>query len=313
MDRSPKRWIVIGLLALVILSGVALIWPGQPGGRGGRPGAGNLIAVLSIDGPIAASTGAEGLFETVAGADEIIEQLQTARDDPAIRAVVIRMNTPGGSPAASQEIGEAVRRLREAGKPVVVYIGDVAASGGYWIAATADRIVANPASLTGSIGVIMEITHVEDLYEKLGIEVETIKSGPYKDIGSPTRPLTEEERRLLQEMVNDVYQQFVDVVAQGRRLPRQQVLALADGRVMTGRQAKEAGLVDELGTFEDAVRVAASLARLETYELRDLREPHPLRDFLRLLGGARWPAATLLQDQRDLKLVRWELFRFLPR
>ncbi|HEY8415679.1 MAG TPA: signal peptide peptidase SppA [Thermaerobacter sp.] len=313
MDRSPKRWIVIGLLALVLLSAVALLWPGQPGGRAGRPGAGNLIAVVSIEGPIAGSAGAEGLFGAVAGADEIVEQLKTAREDPTIRAVVIRMNTPGGSAAASQEIGEAVRRVREAGKPVVVSIGDLAASGGYWIAATADRIVANPASLTGSIGVIMEVTHFEDLYEKLGIEVETIKSGPYKDIGSTTRPPTEEERRLLQGLVDDIYQQFVDVVARGRRLPRQQVLALADGRVLTGRQAKEAGLVDELGTFEDAVRVAASLARLEDYHLTDLSEPHPLRDFFRLLGGARWPAAALPQDTWSPTLVRWELFRFLPR
>lgn len=311
MDR--KRWVVIGLLALLLLSLVALLWPGRPAGRAGRPGSGNLIAVVSIEGPIAGSAGAEGLFGAAAGADEIVDQLNTARDDPAVRAVVIRMNTPGGSAAASQEIGEAVRRVREAGKPVVVSIGDLGASGGYWIAATADRIVANPASLTGSIGVIMEVTHFEDLYEKLGIEVETIKSGPYKDIGSSTRPPTAEERRLLQGLVDDIFQQFVDVVARGRRLPRQQVLALADGRVLTGRQAKEAGLVDELGTFEDAVKLAAELARIEDYELRDLSAPDPLRDFFRMLGsaGARYPA--LPAGAWSPSLVRWELYRFLPR
>ncbi|HEY8394480.1 MAG TPA: signal peptide peptidase SppA [Thermaerobacter sp.] len=311
MDR--KRWVVIGLLALVLLSLVALVWPGQPAGRVRRPGAGNLIAVVAIEGPIAGSAGAEGFLGAVAGADQIVEQLNRAREDPAIRAVVIRMNTPGGSAAASQEIGEAVRRVRQAGKPVVVSIGDLGASGGYWIAATADRIVANPASLTGSIGVIMEVTHFEDLYEKLGIEVEAIKSGPYKDIGSTSRPPTEEERRLLQGLVDDIFQQFVDVVAQGRRLSRERVLALADGRVLTGRQAKEAGLVDELGTFEDAVELAAELARIEDYELTNLSEPNPLRDFLRLLGTAGWRAAALPAGTWSPSLVRWELYRFLPR
>ncbi|ADU52414.1 signal peptide peptidase A [Thermaerobacter marianensis DSM 12885] len=311
MRSQRMQWVVVALLGLlVVASVVALLWPGAgtaPGGRGT-----GQIAVVTIDGPIAGGGSAEGLLGAVVGADEVVAQLQKARDDPAVRAVVIRMNTPGGSAAAAQEIGVAVQRLRDAGKPVVASIADLGASGGYWIAAMADRIVANPASLTGSIGVIMEVTHYEDLYQKLGIDVETIKSGPYKDIGSATRPLTEEERRLLQGLVNDIYQQFVDVVARGRKLSRERVLELADGRVFTGRQAKEAGLVDELGTFEDAADLAAELAGLEDYELVDYSSPGSLLDLLRWFGtsgrlGLAQGAGLVPQ------LVRWELFRAVPR
>ena len=307
--QQRKVWVVVGLILLSVASLVAVWWPAGPA----RPGAaGHQIAVVTIDGPIMAGTSVEGMFTAVVGADDVVDQLNQAREDPAVRAVVIRMNTPGGSAAAAQEIGAAVRRLREAGKPVVVSIADLGASGGYWIAATADRIVANPASLTGSIGVIMEVTHYEDLYQKLGIDVETIKSGAYKDIGSATRPPTADEKRILQGLVNDIFAQFVDVVAEGRRLSRQKVLELADGRVFTGRQAKEAGLVDELGTFEDAAELAASLAGLEDYELVEYGPSNPLLDVFRWFGtGAAWrfPAAEVLGPT----LVRWELYRAVPR
>lgn len=313
LSRASQRvqWVVVVLLGLLVAGSVlALLWPGA-GERLGPAGAGQ-IAVVTIDGPIAAGASAEGLLGAVVGADDIVSQLQQAREDPAVAAVVIRMNTPGGSAAAAQEIGVAVQRLRDAGKPVVVSIADLGASGGYWVAAMADRIVANPASLTGSIGVIMEVTHYEDLYEKLGIDVETIKSGPYKDIGSATRPLTAEERRLLQGLVNDIYQQFVDVVAKGRGMSRERVLELADGRVFTGRQAKAAGLVDELGTFDDAADLAAELAGLEDYELIEYGPSSPLLDLLRWFGAS---GRVGLAQGVDLvpELVRWELYRAVPR
>ncbi|GAB6877420.1 signal peptide peptidase SppA [Thermaerobacter litoralis] len=305
------QWVVVALLGLLVVgSVVALFWPAAGGGIG--PGSGGQIAVVTIDGPIAAGPSSQGWLGAVAGADDIVAQLQQAREDPAVAAVVIRMNTPGGSAAAAQEIGDAVQRLRDAGKPVVVSIADLGASGGYWIAAMADRIVANPASLTGSIGVIMEVTHYEDLYEKLGIDVETIKSGPFKDIGSATRPPTDEERRLLQGLVNDIYQQFIDVVAKGRGMSREQVLELADGRVFTGRQAKEAGLVDALGTFEDAADLAAELAGLENYELIEYGPSSPLLDFLRWFGAS--GRVGLAQGTGLVpELVRWELYRAVPR
>ncbi|QBS37065.1 signal peptide peptidase SppA [Thermaerobacter sp. FW80] len=311
MANQRLQWAVVILLALlVVASVVSLLWPAGAPPRGGRSG--GQIAVVAIDGPIAAGNGSSALLGTVVGAEQVTGQLRQAREDPAVRAVVIRMNTPGGSAAAAQEIGEAVQRVRQAGKPVVVSIADLGASGGYWIAATADRIVANPASLTGSIGVIMEVTHYEDLYEKLGIDVETIKSGPYKDIGSPTRPPTDEERRLLQGLVGDIYQQFVDVVAKGRGLSRERVLELADGRIFTGRQAKAAGLVDELGTFEDAVELAAELAGLEHYDLVEFGPRRSLIDLLLRLGGeGRWGLARGVGLVPEL--VRWELYRAVPR
>ncbi|QIA28088.1 signal peptide peptidase SppA [Thermaerobacter sp. PB12/4term] len=305
------QWAFVLVLGLLVAgSVVALLVPGGRDGLGA--GTAGQIAVVTIDGPIAAGASAEGLLGAVVGADDIVSQLQQAREDPAVAAVVIRMNTPGGSAAAAQEIGVAVQRLRDAGKPVVVSIGDLGASGGYWIAAMADRIVANPASLTGSIGVIMEVTHYEDLYEKLGIDVETIKSGPFKDIGSATRPLTAEERRLLQGLVNDIYQQFVDVVARGRGMSRERVLELADGRVFTGRQAKAEGLVDQLGTFEDAADLAAQLAGLEDYELIEYGPSSPLQDLLRWIGAS--GRTGLVQGAGPVpELVRWELYRAVPR
>lgn len=309
-----KHWVVLGIVVLALTSLVAVWWPGGSSSR--RAVAGRQIAVITIDGPISGGS-SSGWLETTVAARDVVEQLRKAREDAAVRAVVIRMNTPGGSAAASQEVAEAIRRVRAAGKPVVVSIGDLGASGGYWIAATANRIVANPASLTGSIGVIMELTHYEELYEKLGVDVETIKSGPYKDIGSTTRPPTDAERQILQSMVNDIFQQFVDVVAEGRRLRREEVLQLADGRLFTGRQAMEVGLVDELGTFEDATDLAASLAGLDDYRLVEYGTPGSLLDLLRWWGAAgagnALPAARALADALGAKLVRLELYHAVPR
>jgi len=207
-----------------------------------------------------------------------MKQLREAREDDSIKAVILRINSPGGSAAASQEVGEEIDRLREAGKVVVTSMGDVAASGGYWLAAKTDYIVANPATMTGSIGVIMRFQELKGLYDKLGITDNTIKSGPLKDIGSEARPMTPAERQLLQGMVNDIYEQFVDVVAEGRDLPREKVKALADGRIFTGRQAKEAGLVDELGNFYTAVEKTRELAHLdESAQLVELGKPSPWR------------------------------------
>ncbi|NPV26728.1 MAG: signal peptide peptidase SppA [Firmicutes bacterium] len=220
-----------------------------------------VVGVINIEGPIVGST--EGsTFSGFASSKRIMEQLRQARDDEDVVAVVLRINSPGGSAAASQEIGVEVNRLREAGKKVVVSMGDVAASGGYWIAAGADKIVANPATMTGSIGVIMELQNFQGLMGKLGIRSEAIKSGPHKDMGSPTREITEGERDILQGMVNDIYTQFIDVVTKGRegKMTREQVIQLADGRIFTGRQARELGLVDELGNYYDAVRLAGQLA-----------------------------------------------------
>lgn len=225
--------------------------------------AADKIGVIYLEGAIVGGSGSGGMFGNPAGTDAIIRHIRKAAEDKEIRAVVLRMNTPGGSAAASQEVGEEVAKLRNSGKVVVTSMGDVAASGGYWIAAGTDRIVANPATTTGSIGVIWTVANLEELYRKVGVHSESIKSGPYKDIGSPSRPMTPQEKALLQGMVDDIYDQFITVVATGRKMDEAKVRGLADGRIFTGRQAKELGLVDELGNLYDAIDIAAQMAGIK--------------------------------------------------
>ena len=193
-----------------------------------------------------------------------IGELKRFSENPSVKAIVIRIDSPGGGVVPSQEIYDAVKRVRSKNnKAVIASMGSVAASGGYYIAAATDRIVANPGTLTGSIGVIMETANVEGLLQKIGVAGVVIKSGKYKDIGSPLRKMSAEERGLLQAVMDDVHKQFSEAVAEGRSLELQAAQALADGRIFTGRQAKEAKLVDELGDLEDAIQLAAEVAGVE--------------------------------------------------
>ncbi|MEW6172742.1 MAG: signal peptide peptidase SppA [Bacillota bacterium] len=257
---------VIGALILVLLI-VSVVVAAAVGerapGKRALPGR-DKIGVVYIQGIITTQEVSGGLFSS--GTDSvrgIVDALHRAEDDDSIKAVVLRIDSPGGSAAASQEVAAAVKRVKEAGKKVVVSMGDVAASGAYWIAVDADRIFADPATLTGSIGVIVETVELAGLYGKIGVNKEVVKSGPYKDMGSESRPMTPQERVIFQAMVDDIYNQFVDQVAKGRKMPRNKVLQFADGRVFTGRQAKAAGLVDTLGDSHDAVREAGRLAKIE--------------------------------------------------
>lgn len=221
------------------------------------------IAIIYVDGLIAGGRGQVGLFTESGGTDSLIRQLHSARDDAAVKAVVLRINSPGGTVPASQEVGEELKKLRAAGKPVVTSMGDMAASGGYWLAACTDKIYANPGTITGSLGVYMPYSNWEELYRKIGIKQEKIKSGPHKDILSPDRPLTAEERAIIQTMVDDMYNQFVETIAEGRGITPDRVRQLADGRIYTGRQAKELGLVDELGNMYDAIDGTAALVGIQ--------------------------------------------------
>ncbi|VBB06367.1 peptidase s49 [Lucifera butyrica] len=254
-----KRSVVLVIAFIVLLSLVAAAFA-VPALRHRGQSSGGKIAVIYVDGVIMGGRGESTLLTQNGGTDNLIRQLHQARDDKDVRAVILRINSPGGSVPATQEVGEEILKLRRTGKIVVTSMGDMAASGGYWLAAVTDKIYANPATLTGSIGVYMPYANWQELYKKIGVYQEKIKSGPHKDILSPERPMTPEERAIIQNMVNDMYEQFVKVVAEGRKMDPAKVRQLADGRIYTGRQAKDLGLVDELGNLYDAIAGTAQLA-----------------------------------------------------
>jgi protease IV len=197
-------------------------------------------------------------------AQPTVSELKRFGENPLVKAIVLRIDSPGGGVVPSQEIYDAVKRVRQKNsKLVIASMGTVAASGGYYIAAATDRIIANPGTLTGSIGVIMELANVEGLMKKIGVESIVVKSGARKDIGSPFRAMSPDDRRILQTVMDDVHSQFIEAVAEGRALDITTVKALADGRVFTGRQAKDAKLIDDLGDLNEAIRLAAEMAGIE--------------------------------------------------
>lgn len=191
-----------------------------------------------------------------------IDDLTAFRANANIKAIVLRVDSPGGAVGASQELYEEIRRTNKV-KPVVASLGSVAASGGYYAALGAEKIIASSGTLTGSMGVILKFANLEELFGKIGYKSEVVKSGSLKDIGSPDRPMTQEERDLLQELINTVHNQFVRAVTESRNLPEGDVRKVADGRIFSGEQAKELGLIDQLGNFTDAVLLAAKLGGLK--------------------------------------------------
>ena len=263
---------VLGLLTLVgIVAALAAL------GSGGSSTAGPVtwdeqyisgegdqkIAVLPVVGVIGDEGG--GVLSAGGGAtpETLNSQLMQAADDPGVRAIVLEVNSPGGGVVASDQMYRDILDFKvESKKPVVVAMGDTAASGGYYISMAADHIVANPSTLTGSLGVILSYLNYEEAARKLGLEEVVIKSGPYKDIGSPTRDLTPQERRILQSLINDSYNQFVDVIEAGRKMPEQRVRQLANGTIYSGKQADELGLVDSLGDLDNAAEEARRRANL---------------------------------------------------
>ncbi len=283
-----NKKLVIGIIGGIIILSLLITLAADPV-KVKTAKSGDRIGVIFVEGLITGARNESGMFSSVAEGHSLLEQLKEAREDDGIKAVLIRINSPGGSAAASQEIGDEIEKIRRKGKVVVASMGDVAASGGYWIAAKADKIIANPATVTGSIGVIMETMNMQELFNKIGISPQTIKSGRYKDIGSSSRPLTPEERELLQTMVNDIYNQFVDTVAEGRKMDRKTVLQLADGRIYTGKQAKELGLVDKLGNYYDAVALTGELAKIKGEPV--LHEFGPKNPFERLF----WKINSILR------------------
>ncbi|WP_339243815.1 signal peptide peptidase SppA [Bacillus sp. FSL K6-0998] len=214
------------------------------------------IAVLEVNGTISDNGGASGLFSSEGyNHRSFLQMLEKAKDDSAVKGIVLRVNSPGGGVYESAEIHKKLEEIKkDTKKPIYVSMGSMAASGGYYISTPADKIFAAPDTLTGSLGVIMESLNYSKLAEKLGLKTETIKSGEFKDIMSPTRDMTKKEREIMQSMVDDAYEGFVDVIAEGRGMSENDVKKIADGRVYDGRQAKQNHLIDELGYYEDAVK-----------------------------------------------------------
>ncbi|MCL4476645.1 MAG: signal peptide peptidase SppA [Nitrospirae bacterium] len=236
-------FILLGLILVMAFLSlmIALLHKGVP--------LGEKVALVRIEGPIIDSKNA-------------VDEIKDYTKDPSIKAIVLRVDSPGGAVAPSQEIYEEVRKAT-AKKKVVVSMGSLAASGGYYISSPASKIVANPGTLTGSIGVIMEIPNIEGLMNKVGVKTEVIKSGRHKDIASMFRGIGKEERVILQGVLDDVHEQFIKSVAEGRKMVLEDVRKIADGRIFTGKQALAIGLVDELGNLEDAVKAAAKLAGIK--------------------------------------------------
>lgn len=226
------------------------------------------LALIRIEGPILDSR-------------KIVDELKEYTKDASIKAIVLRVDSPGGAVAPSQEIYAEVKKAM-AKKKVVVSMGSIAASGGYYIACPASKIIANPGTLTGSIGVILEIPNIEGLMSKIGIKTEVIKSGRHKDMGSAFRGMKKEERQILQNVMDNVHEQFIKAVSEGRKMKIEEVRKIADGRILTGEQAVQSGLVDELGTLDDTIKIAAKLVGInEEPQIITKEDKFSLLDILR--------------------------------
>jgi protease-4 len=280
MAQSPNRnWFVAIILLFCVLS----IPVGLLGGKKSSDGSSDAdsegtnpfsnksrdrIAVVRLTGMISDRESGGSLFASKETASGCLKSLRKAVKDKHIKAVLLRINSPGGTVPASQEIYDEISKLRADRKPVVVSMGDLAASGGYYISSAADTIVAEPGTLTGSIGVILSSMNLKGLGDKLGISPEVIKSGKFKDLASPYRPMTPEDKEILQALIMDAYDQFVTAVAKGRKMDLEVVKKLADGRVYSGRQALKLHLVDKMGGYDEAVETIQALAK-DRFQLKD--------------------------------------------
>jgi protease-4 len=252
---AKKSDVVIGVIIIVSFLFFSLImlfaFMGISGeGELSLAGMGKKVAIIDLHG-------------TITNSADIIRQLKKYSKDSSVPAIVLDINSPGGGVAPSQEIYEEMKKAKENGKRIVASMGSVGASGGYYVACAADTIIANPGTLTGSIGALFEFPVAEELFKKIGLRFEVVKSGEFKDVGNYARRMTESERKLLQSVIDDTYDQFVEVLVENRNLSKEEVLKIADGSIFTGRQAKKVGLVDELGDLEDAIKIAGEMAGIE--------------------------------------------------
>ena len=262
-----KKIFISAVLLLVVLSFVVSLLKGNNNSEK-TVTVPDRVAVINIEGTIVCGADSkENLFNQANGvtSGSIMKQIREAAADDSVKALLLRIDSGGGSATAAEEVGrELIRFKEEAKKPIVATMGNTGASAAYWIAACAsDKIYANATTLTGSIGVYMPYMNTEELFKKIGITSDKIKSGPYKDIMTNDRPMTKEEKEILQNIVDEIYDQFVYTVSAGRKMETSKVRAIADGRIYTGRQAKNIGLVDELGDYYDALAAAGALAKIK--------------------------------------------------
>jgi protease IV len=247
-----RKRVLVGLgviAALLLVFFTVLLLIGQTTSKRRPFSFGDKIAIVEIKGVITQST-------------EIIEEIRQYGDDEKVKAIILRIDSPGGGVGPSQEIHREIVKLKKK-KKVFTSMGSVAASGGYYIACASDLIVANPGTITGSIGVVMEFTNLEELLKKIGIKGVVLKGGEHKDIGSPFREMTPVEKRIMQDVIDNVHQQFIKAVAEGRKMDESKVIPIADGRIFTGEQAKQFGLVDEMGNLDDTVDIAAKMVKID--------------------------------------------------
>lgn len=287
MKKNPVLIVIaaaaaLGVLFFIVLS-LAYFLSGNKRTASALPMVGaDKVALVKVEGLLTTSTA-------------IVEELNDYAEDPSIKAIIIRIDSPGGGVVVSQEIYNAVKKAKKDGKKVVVSMGTVAASGGYYVAAAADKIVANPGTLTGSLGVKMEFANIEKLLDKIGVKGTVVKAGAYKDIGSPYRDMTAQEKKLLQDVIDDVHSQFIEAVAEGRKLPIPEVKALADGRIFTGRQALKLKLVDQLGDLADSIKAAGELAGIKGKpQVVEKRKKMPFLDYFKEESAA-WIADVITQ------------------
>jgi len=284
MKRNP---VLIVLLTAAVLGGIFFVVLFLTSSLSSRKTSAAL-AVMGTD--RVAMVKIEGLLVS---SEHVVEELNDYADDSSVKAIVIRIDSPGGGVVVSQEIYNAVKNAKKEGKKIIVSMGSVAASGGYYVAAAADKIVANPGTLTGSIGVKMEFANVEKLLEKIGVKGMVVKAGEFKDIGSPYRDMTAQEKKLLQDVIDDVHNQFIKAVAEGRNLPEADVRAIADGRIFTGQQALALKLVDQMGDLADSIRLAGSLAGIKGKpKVVEKRKKIPFLEYLKE-ESATWVADVI--------------------
>lgn len=282
-------WITL-LVSAVIVGGFTLLIMALGSASGPNPFSLAPVAVVRIEGPI---------FEV----EDTLKELEEFRESETVKAVVVRINSPGGAIGPSQEVFEQIKRVRAAGKKVIISMGALAASGGYYIASAGDKIVANSGTITGSIGVIMQNFGVERVLKTLNIQPRTITSGKYKDAGTPFREMTSEDRDYLQSLADQMYEIFLKDIAEARGMPLEKVRTLAEGKIYAGAQAKELGLVDELGNLYVAIDIAKKEAGLpEDAKIRWPKEPSPFEAF--------FEERAMIQYLK--KFLAWEGFQGLP-